>query len=74
MPISRDELHHALTHAFPDATIELTDLAGDNDHWQAAIQSRAFNGKTRIAQHKMVQEAVKEHNIHALAIRTKPIE
>lgn len=71
MPITHDELFATLHTAFPDAEITLKDLAGDNDHWQATIVSNVFAGKPRVAQHKMVQQAVTSHNIHALAITTK---
>jgi stress-induced morphogen len=70
MPISRDELATLIEQAFPESTIEYTDLAGDNDHWQVSICSKAFIGKSRIEQHKMVQQATASHNIHALAIKT----
>lgn len=70
MPIEQDELHQLLAKAFPDASIECKDLADDNDHWQVNIHSSLFAGKTRIEQHKMVQQVVKEYDIHALAIKT----
>ena len=40
MAMTRETLEGFLTEAFPDAEIVLTDLAGDNDHWQAEIVSR----------------------------------
>ncbi|MGB1069533.1 MAG: BolA family transcriptional regulator, partial [Henriciella sp.] len=46
MSMSRDTLEGLLSDAFPDADITLTDLAGDNDHWQAEIVSEDFRGKT----------------------------
>jgi stress-induced morphogen len=74
MPMSRTDLETCLREAFPDAEIELTDLAGDNDHWKAAIASSAFAGKSRVAQHQMVYAALKGQMggvLHALALETR---
>lgn len=72
MPITESELRQALEARFPNSEITLTDTAGDDDHWHARIVSTEFEGKSRVMQHKMVQEAVKSYNIHALSIETKP--
>ena len=73
MAMTRETLEGFLTEAFPDAEITLTDLAGDNDHWQAEIVSPQFKGKTRVAQHQMVYAALKGNmggELHALALKT----
>lgn len=72
--MSRDTLEGFLTEAFPDAEITLTDLAGDDDHWQAEIISPQFAGKSRVAQHQMVYAALKGKmggELHALALKTR---
>jgi stress-induced morphogen len=74
MAMTRETLERFLSEAFPDADIVLTDLAGDNDHWQAEIVSEQFRGKTRVAQHQMVYAALKGKmggELHALALKTK---
>lgn len=74
MAMTRETLEGFLTEAFPDAEIVLTDLAGDNDHWQADIVSEQFRGKTRVAQHQMVYAALKGKmggELHALALKTR---
>ncbi len=74
MAMTRETLEGFLTEAFPEADIVLTDLAGDNDHWQAEIVSEQFRGKTRVAQHQMVYAALKGKmggELHALALKTK---
>ncbi|MEM9055158.1 MAG: BolA family transcriptional regulator [Pseudomonadota bacterium] len=74
MAMTRETLEGFLTEAFPDAEIILTDLAGDNDHWQAEIISEQFRGKTRVAQHQMVYAALKGTmggELHALALKTR---
>lgn len=74
MAMDRDTLEGFLREAFPDADIVLTDLAGDNDHWQADIVSSAFAGKSRVMQHQMVYKALKGKmggELHALALKTR---
>ncbi len=59
--------------AFPDAEIEMKDLAGDDNHWSATVKSAAFKGKTRVAQHQMVYAALKGNMggvLHALQLQT----
>ncbi|MGE6697832.1 BolA/IbaG family iron-sulfur metabolism protein [Hyphomonas sp. NPDC076900] len=74
MGMSRDTLMKYLTEAFPDAEITLTDLAGDDNHWQAEIISAAFAGVPRVRQHQMVYDALKGDMggvLHALALKTR---
>ena len=74
MPMPAAELEDILRAAFPDAEIIITDLAGDGDHYRAAIASAVFAGKSRVAQHQMVYAALKGRvggELHALALDTK---
>ena len=76
MPMTADEIIACIQTAIPDAVVEMHDLAGDNDHWSAVVQSSAFVGKTRVAQHKMVMDAINtnpENDLHALQLKTKPL-
>jgi stress-induced morphogen len=71
MPI--DALEAALREGFPDAEIEVTDLAGDGDHYKARIVSPAFKGLPRVRQHQLVYQALKGRmggELHALALET----
>ena len=73
MPMPASELEAALREAFPDASIEIEDLAGDGDHYKARIVARAFAGASRIKQHQMVYAALKGEmggRLHALALET----
>lgn len=70
MPIKENELKSLLNNAFPESKIEAKDLAGDEDHWEVKITWAGFAGKSMIQQHRMVQEAVKGKDIHALSIKT----
>tara|TARA_B100000029_G_scaffold489050_1_gene546391 strand:- start:197 stop:433 length:237 start_codon:yes stop_codon:yes gene_type:complete len=74
MPLTKNEIETMIMNAFPDATLELKDMAGDNNHYSARIISKTFNGKSKIEQHKMVYEALKGkmgNELHALALTTE---
>lgn len=73
MTMSTAEIEKLIRAAFPDATITITDLAGDQNHYAAMVSSAAFNGKTRVQQHKMVYDALAGKmggDLHALALQT----
>ncbi|MBU6140264.1 MAG: BolA/IbaG family iron-sulfur metabolism protein [Proteobacteria bacterium] len=73
MPILQQDLQRLLAEKFPKAKIEITDLAGDSDHYSIHISDEIFAGKTRVAQHKIVNEALKGilgTTLHALQIKT----
>ena len=73
MPMTAEEITRRIQAALPDATVELKDLAGDNDHWQVTVKSTAFTGKTRVQQHQMVYAAFGADmgtTLHALAVTT----
>ena len=59
--------------ALPGALVEITDLAGDGDHYAARVTSAVFTGKSRLAQHKLVYEALGGRMggaLHALQLTT----
>ena len=73
MPIAQPDLESILREGFPDAEIEVTDLAGDGDHYRARIVSPAFAGLPRVRQHQLVYAALKGKmggELHALALET----
>jgi stress-induced morphogen len=63
-----------LQKSFGDAEkLDLKDLTGTKDHYEALIVSHAFIGKTRIEQHQLVYAALGElmaGPVHALALQT----
>lgn len=74
MAMAAEEIEAMIKAALPDAQIEITDLAGDGDHYKAIVVSSAFEGKTRVAQHQMVYAALQGNMggvLHALALETK---
>ena len=71
---SPQTLESLLLAAFPGARVEVADLTGTQDHFQALVVAPAFEGKTRIEQHQMVYAALGElmkGEIHALALTTR---
>ena len=74
MAMNVKELEALIKEAFPDATVEIQDLAGDENHYSATVISSQFAGKSKIEQHKMVYSSLKGkmgNQLHALALKTK---
>ena len=73
MAMDQNEIVRLIKNKLPDADISIRDLAGDGDHYAAAIVSEAFRGKTRVQQHQLVYEALEGNMggaLHALALQT----
>ena len=71
--MSAPEIEGMILAAMPDATVELTALVDDNDHWKAHVVAPEFTGKSRVQQHKMVYEALGGKMggvLHALQLST----
>ena len=63
-----------ITASIPDASIEIKDLMGDSNHYQALIKSKMFSGLSKIDQHKLVYKSLKGkmgNELHALSITTE---
>ncbi|OXT00871.1 BolA family transcriptional regulator [Notoacmeibacter marinus] len=73
MPMNAGDIQRLIEEALPDAEVTIRDLAGDGDHYAAEVVSEAFRGKSRVAQHQMVYQALKGKmggELHALALQT----
>lgn len=73
MPMPADEIQGLILAAFPDAQVEITDLAGDGDHYAARVISAAFRGMPRVRQHQAVYAALGGRmggELHALQLTT----
>jgi stress-induced morphogen len=73
MGMKAAEIEKFIKDAFPDAEVEMKDLAGDDNHWAASVKSSAFKGKSRVQQHQMVYAALKGNMggvLHALQLQT----
>lgn len=67
------EIEALIKAAIPDATVEITDLAGDGDHYAARVTSASFAGMPRIKQHQAVYAALGGRMggvLHALQLTT----
>ena len=74
MPMPAAQIEKLIKAALPDATVELTALANDDDHWAATVTSESFRGLTRVRQHQLVNAAFGPRlgtELHALALTTR---
>ncbi|PXA83299.1 BolA family transcriptional regulator [Nostoc sp. 3335mG] len=73
MPMAADEISGLIKAGIPDAEVEITDLAGDGDHYAAKVVSESFRGIPRVRQHQKVYEALGGRMggvLHALQLTT----
>lgn len=73
MAMAAEEIEALIRQAIPDALVEITDLAGDGDHYSARVISESFRGIPRIKQHQRVYEALGGRmggELHALQLST----
>ena len=74
MPMPIDEIKKLIKEKIPDASIEIKDLMGDNNHYEAVIKSSKFNNLSKVDQHKLVYKSLKGkmgNELHALSITTE---
>ncbi len=73
MAMRADEIETLIRAGIPDATVEITDLAGDGDHYAARVVSATFRGLPRVRQHQAVYAALGGRmggELHALQLTT----
>ena len=73
MPMAAEEIERLIRDGIPDAQVEITDLAGDGDHYSARVTSESFRGMPRVKQHQRVYEALGGRMggvLHALQLTT----
>ncbi len=72
--ISLEQVEAMIRAEIPDAQVQIQDLTGGGDHLQAIVISSQFEGKSRVKQHQLVYEALRQamqtEAIHALALKT----
>ncbi len=74
MPLEVTIIKKLITSSIPDASIEIKDLMGDNNHYSAVIKSKMFKGLSKIDQHKLVYKSLKGkmgNELHAFSITTE---
>ena len=73
MAMAAAEIEGMIKAALPDAFVEITDLAGDGNHYAARVVSESFRGTPRVKQHKAVYDALGGRmggELHALQLTT----
>jgi stress-induced morphogen len=73
MPMAAEDIAGLIRAGIPDAEVEITDLAGDGDHYAAKVVSESFRGLPRVRQHQKVYEALGGRMggvLHALQLTT----
>jgi len=73
MPMPAEQIETLIREGIPDALIEITDLAGDGDHYEARVVAESFRGLPRVKQHQRVYEALGGRmgtELHALKLTT----
>jgi stress-induced morphogen len=73
MAMPAHEIEALIRAAIPGAVVEITDLAGDGDHYAARVVSQSFAGMPRIKQHQAVYAALGGRMggaLHALQLTT----
>jgi stress-induced morphogen len=71
--MSAEEIETMIRDRIPGAQVEITDLAGDGDHYAARVVAEAFRGMPRVKQHQLVYEALGGRMggvLHALQLST----
>jgi len=70
---SPDEIKQRIEAAIPGAEAEVEDYTGGGDHFKATVTAAAFEGRSRIQQHRLVYEIFGAEiggPIHALSLKT----
>ncbi|HEX8364580.1 MAG TPA: BolA family transcriptional regulator [Allosphingosinicella sp.] len=73
MPMAADEIERLICAGIPDAHVEITDLAGDGDHYSARVVAESFRDLPRVKQHQRVYDALGGRMggaLHALQLQT----
>ena len=73
MPMPAGEIERLIRDGIPDAEVEIVDLAGDGDHYEARVVAESFRGLPRVKQHQRVYQALGGRmgtELHALKLTT----
>nr|WP_310522845.1 BolA family transcriptional regulator [Polymorphobacter sp.] len=73
MAMPAHDIEAAILAALPGATVEITDLAGDGDHYAAKVTAPQFAGLPRVKQHQLVYNSLGGRMggaLHALQLTT----
>jgi stress-induced morphogen len=71
---SAAEIKQRIEASIPGARAEVEDYTGGGDHFRATVTATAFEGRSRIQQHRLVYEIFGAEiggPIHALSLKTQ---
>jgi stress-induced morphogen len=71
---SSTEIQRRIEAAIPGAQVDVEDYTGGGDHFRAVVRAKAFDGLSRIEQHRLVYAVFGEEiggPIHALSLKTQ---
>jgi stress-induced morphogen len=71
---SAEEIKQRIEAAIDGASADVEDYTGTGDHFRATVTAAAFEGRSRVEQHRLVYEIFDAEiggPIHALALRTQ---
>ena len=73
MAMAAADIEALIVGSIPDARVEITDLAGDGDHYAARVTAESFRGVSRIERTRLVYAALGGRmggELHALQLTT----
>ena len=73
MAMAAAEIETLIREGIPDARVEIVDLAGDGDHYEARVVAESFRGQPLVRQHQRVYQALGGRMgtaLHALKLST----
>ena len=59
MAMQANEIENMIREQFPNASITITDLAGDGNHYSAEVIDESFKNMNRVQQQRAVYAALK---------------
>ena len=74
MPMAAGDIKRLISDNIDGAEVEITDLAGDGDHYAATVTAPTFAGLSRVKQHQLVYDALGGRmggELHALQLTTR---
>jgi stress-induced morphogen len=71
---SAEQIKQRIEAAIPGASADVEDYTGGGDHFRATVTAAAFDGRSRIEQHRLVYDVFGAEiggAIHALSLKTQ---
>jgi stress-induced morphogen len=71
---SAEDIRQRIEASIPGAQAEVEDYTGGGDHFRATVTAAAFDGRSRIEQHRLVYDVFGTEiggAIHALSLKTQ---